>query len=278
MQREPELAPELQQLAHVQVPVFAQTGPDSTQGLRQATLHVLGLLEELKLQVRRPTWSPTGGHYKVKHTAFHLVKVTKVQRHMGFGNWTLSWTAYMMAPEIRSVFNSSKALGDMVESWLVVAESQQVPPACDDFASYLRSLAHLLGISSQRAHDELDWKSTPCDLVRLCRRHMEQPTQDKEAGDVQLRAQLLGGVAAVNRPRVAPAEGQVVNVDGSDSQGSYTYASDSEDPLAEVVPDAGSVLKKTSKEVSLTPQQLFEKYNEKLKRVAQDDARTSRRP
>ena len=63
---------------------------------------------------------------------------------------------------------------------------------------------------------------------------MEQPIQEGEAGDVQLRAQLLGGVAAVNRPHVAPAEGQVVNVDGS---GSYTYASDSEHPLAEVVPD-----------------------------------------
>ena len=44
---------------------------------------------------------------------------------LGLGNWTLFWAAYMMAPEIRTVFKSSKVLGDMVE----VAESQPAPPA-----------------------------------------------------------------------------------------------------------------------------------------------------
>ena len=112
-------------------------------GLRQTTLQVFGLFEELTA-LGAPTHITSyqyGGHYKVKHTAFHMADVERVKRHMGFGNWTLSWAAHMMAPEIRTVFNSSKVLGDMVESWLVVAESQPTPPVwCDVFSLTISSL------------------------------------------------------------------------------------------------------------------------------------------
>ena len=110
MQREPDLAPDLQEVAHAQVPVPAQAGSANTQGLRQTTLQVPGLLEELKA-LGAPTRIVSyqrGGHDKVKHTAFHMADVARVKRHMGFGNWTLSWAAFMMAPEIRTVFNSPK--------------------------------------------------------------------------------------------------------------------------------------------------------------------------
>ena len=80
-------------LAHAQVPVPAQAGSANTLGLRQTTLQVLGLLEGLKA-LGAPTHITSyqrGGHYKVKHTALHMADVEKVKRHMGFGNWTLSW-------------------------------------------------------------------------------------------------------------------------------------------------------------------------------------------
>ena len=64
-----------------------------------------------------------------------------------------------MAPEIRTVFNSSKVLGDMVESWLVVAERR---------------------FATQKAHDELNWRSTPRDLVQCAGGTWSSPSKRKK--------------------------------------------------------------------------------------------------
>ena len=87
----------------------------------------------------------------MKHTTFHMADVERVKRHMGFGNWTLSWAAHMMAPEI----------------------------------------------STRKAYDELKWQSTPRDLVEWCRRHMEQPIQERSR---RCAAEGFAGWVAVAPP------------------------------------------------------------------------------
>ena len=106
------------------------------------------------------------------------------------GNWALAPAAYMAFPDLRSVFNQVKKLGDFVEAWTTHSESQVPPPYWADFVfGYITLMAKLPTLSSKASYESLDWKFTPRDLVEWARRHSVEQQIKGEASDPNLLVQ-----------------------------------------------------------------------------------------
>ena len=104
-------------------------------------------VEELKA-LGAPTHITSYQHYKVKHTAFHMADVERVKRQWGL--------------------ETRPCLGSLHDG-----------PRDQNGLQQLQGVHDLS--CTQKAYDELNWRSTPRDLVQWCRRHMEQPIEEGEA-------------------------------------------------------------------------------------------------